>query len=126
MKKIILITVIVIFTLGCFYSFEGSRAEDTSVIYVDDNYNSSILGWAIDHFDNIQDAIDNAEIGDMIYIYNGTYYEHVNITKSINLIGENKNNVIIDDNGINIVINDMNPVEVESKPAIEGEFSEDA
>jgi parallel beta-helix repeat protein len=44
----------------------------------------------------IQDLIDNASDGDTIYIPSGTYYGEIVINKSINLIGENKENTIID------------------------------
>ena len=44
----------------------------------------------------IQNLIDNASDGDTIYVPNGTYYENIIINKSINLVGENKLNTIID------------------------------
>jgi hypothetical protein len=44
----------------------------------------------------IQDAIDNASTGDTVYVFNGTYYENVEIEKDINLTGENAANTIID------------------------------
>ncbi|MBE3136539.1 MAG: hypothetical protein IMZ43_03980, partial [Thermoplasmata archaeon] len=40
------------------------------------------------NYSTIQDAIDNSSNGDTVYVYNGTYYEHVEIDKSITLIGE--------------------------------------
>jgi parallel beta-helix repeat protein len=46
----------------------------------------------------IQDLIDNASDGDTIYIPSGTYFEHIVIDKSINLIGEDKHTTIIDGN----------------------------
>ena len=44
----------------------------------------------------IQDAIDNASDGDTVFVYNGTYKEHVFIYKEITLQGESKDNTIID------------------------------
>ena len=46
-------------------------------------------------FTSIQDAINISNDGDTVYIYNGSYYEHLTINKSINLTGENRNNTII-------------------------------
>ena len=44
----------------------------------------------------IQAAIDDADSGDTIFVYAGTYYENIVVNKTINLIGENKNTTIID------------------------------
>jgi parallel beta-helix repeat protein len=48
------------------------------------------------NFSTIQEGIDAADIGDTIYVYNGTYFENIVIDKSITLVGENKRNTIID------------------------------
>ncbi|KYK25235.1 hypothetical protein AYK25_09650 [Thermoplasmatales archaeon SM1-50] len=44
----------------------------------------------------IQDAIDNASEGDTVFVYNGTYYENLNIWKPLTIKGEAKNTTIID------------------------------
>jgi len=44
----------------------------------------------------IQGLIDNASAGDTIFVPSGTYYENIIINKSISLVGEDKNNTIID------------------------------
>ena len=55
------------------------------------------------NYTNIQDAIDDAENGDTIYVYNGTYSEGIIIDKTINLIGEERDTTIIDSTNINDV-----------------------
>ena len=59
------------------------------------------LGLSIiipDDFPTIQEGIDNANLGDTIFVKNGIYYENVVVDKEINIIGENKGNTTI--NGI--------------------------
>jgi parallel beta-helix repeat protein len=56
--------------------------------------------WTVDDdgpadFHTIQKAINAASPGDKIYVYNGTYYENVGVNKTVSLIGENRNNTII-------------------------------
>jgi len=43
----------------------------------------------------IQNAIDNASAGEVIYVYNGSYYENLVINKTISLIGEDRDKTII-------------------------------
>ena len=56
------------------------------------------------NYTKIQEAINAAEPEDIIYVYNGTYYEHVVVNKTVTLIGENKSTTIIDGEGTEIVI----------------------
>jgi len=65
--------------------------------------------WYVDDsggadFTQIQDAIYAASAGDTIYVYNGTYYEHIYISKSLSLVGENKYATIIDGSGIGSIV----------------------
>ena len=53
----------------------------------------------------IQQAIDEANNGDTIYVKNGTYLEHLMIVKNnLTIIGENQNSTIIDGGGDGDVI----------------------
>lgn len=52
----------------------------------------------------IQEAINHAKEGDVIFIHSGTYYEHAIVNKSVSLVGENPNTTIIDGNGTGPVL----------------------
>ena len=58
------------------------------------------------NYTRIQDAIDDASDGDMVFVYDNSspYYENVVVDKSINLIGENRNTTVIDGDGIRDVV----------------------
>ena len=59
------------------------------------------------NYSSIQEAVNAAENGDTIFVYSGTYFEHIFINKTITLNGENKETTIIDgsltDNCIKII-----------------------
>jgi parallel beta-helix repeat protein len=67
-------------------------------------------GSGPNNYTKIQDAIDNATDGDTVFVYNGTYgltpYS-INIYKSINLIGENKFNTIINDSWLRVNVSEV-------------------
>jgi parallel beta-helix repeat protein len=55
-------------------------------------------------YSNIQDAIDNANLGDIIKVYAGTYFENIVINERISLIGNGSVNTTIDGCGIMDVV----------------------
>ena len=64
------------------FSFEGN------ILYVG--------GSGVNNYTKIQDAINDSNNGDTVFVYNGTYYEYnITVDKSINLIGENRDNTTI-------------------------------
>lgn len=67
--------------------------QSISILYVDDDAPSS--WYNATHVKTIQEGVDNASEGDIVYVYNGTYSGNVTINKSINLKGENKDNTFI-------------------------------
>jgi len=55
--------------------------------------------------ESIQDAINLAQSGDTVFVHAGTYYEHVVVNKTVSLIGENRDNTIIDGSNTGTVAN---------------------
>jgi len=55
------------------------------------------------NYTKIQDAIDDASDGDIVFVYDDSspYFEHVIVDKSISLIGENKDTTVIESPGEN-------------------------
>jgi len=57
-----------------------------------------------DNFTTIQEAINNANSGDTIFVSSGIYYEHVVVNKTVVLIGENRETTIVDGSNAGTVI----------------------
>ena len=75
------------------------------IIFVDDdNKNGPWDGTKDNPYKHIQDGINNAYAGYTVYVKNGTYFENVIVNETINLVGENRDNTIIDGGGSNHVI----------------------
>lgn len=86
----IILIFIATLTLPISNSDEGSlkQIRDKNIIFVG--------GKGENNFSKIQDAIDSSDNDATIYVYNGTYHEHILIDKKITLIGESKQSTIID------------------------------
>ena len=64
-------------------------------IYVDDNADAE---WYDEtHVKTITEGVNKAKNGDIVYVYNGKYKENIEITKSIELIGQNRDKTFIKD-----------------------------
>ena len=61
-------------------------------------------GTGPNNYTTITDAVSNANNGDTIYVYPGSYTEHLTINKEIILLGENRENTLIDGGASNNVI----------------------
>jgi parallel beta-helix repeat protein len=53
-------------------------------------------GSGAGNYTTIPSAIDDANSGDTVFVYSGTYFENVIVDKSIVLVGEDRNSTIID------------------------------
>lgn len=65
--------------------------------------------WIVDDdgpadFHTIQEAINAANSGDIVYVKEGIYYENVVVNKTLSLIGEDRNSTIIDGMKIDTVV----------------------
>lgn len=72
--------------------YKTSAEASPDIIYVRQDYPT------------IQEAINHANPGDTIFVYKGTYYEHVIINKSVSLVGEDRDSTIINGEGTDSVV----------------------
>jgi parallel beta-helix repeat protein len=79
------------------FPYFGIVNADSKTIVVPDDYSS------------IQDAINNADEGDTIFIKKGTYVENPVVNKSVSLIGECRDSTVIDVTaGLTVLSNHVN------------------
>jgi len=99
MKKIVVISVIVLFVGMSFTSISGNQINN-KVIKSSNKGNILYVGGSGEgNYSKIQDAIDNASDGDTVFVYDDSspYNDEVKVDKSINLIGEDRDTTVIDD-----------------------------
>jgi len=82
----------------------GSINSETNGGMLDMGNTLFVGGSGVGNYSTIQSAIDAANSGDTVFVYNGVYYENVVVDKTIKLDGENRNKTIIDGMYANIVI----------------------
>ena len=94
MKKIraAVVFFLLFMTLVSCQNIKHANAESRTIVVPDD-------------YTSIQEAIDNANEGDMVFVKAGIYYENLNIKKSLILLGENRDTTIIDGRKTGTVFN---------------------
>ncbi len=73
-----------------------SKASGNTLYVDDDNDSGPWDGTQQNPFMDINSAISEADEGDTIYIYSGTYNEKIEITKDLTLTGQSRDNTFID------------------------------
>jgi parallel beta-helix repeat protein len=96
-KKILTIGIIILF-LGVVIN--SSVAINNINKPISNGKTLYVGGTGPGNYTKIQDAINDANSGDTVFVYSGTYYENIVVYKSIDLIGENKNTTVIDGGGL--------------------------
>jgi len=92
-NKTVSLVIITILVLSTVYITKIDEAKGTNVAIL------YVGGSGPGNYTTIQDAIDNASDGYTVFVFNGIYYENVAVDKQLNLIGESKNDTIIDAGG---------------------------
>jgi parallel beta-helix repeat protein len=97
-KKGLVCGIIVLFIGTNLVSGLNIQLKNTTYLLITGRGNTLYVGGSgPGNYTKIQDAIDDARDGDTVFVYNDSspYYENVEVYKSINLIGEDKNTTII-------------------------------
>jgi parallel beta-helix repeat protein len=56
------------------------------------------------NYTSIQTAVDSANLGDSVYVFSGIYNESIIVNQTLNLIGEDRNDTVIDGGGSGVVV----------------------
>ena len=98
MRKVLVVGIIVLFLLIGFYPASAINITKQFIIPFNSGNTLYVGGSEPGNYTKIQDAIDNTNNGDTVFVYDDSspYKEHIIVDKSINLLGENKDTTIID------------------------------
>ena len=100
MKRLLTIGIILLFIVMNLFTSTGFNVREKSYILPLNGKTLYVGGSGPGNYTKIQEAIDDASDGDTVYVYDDSspYYENLNVSKSIYLIGEDKNTTIIGGN----------------------------
>jgi nitrous oxidase accessory protein len=87
----IMLTLLLMGMLTLAFNIQPVKTVPTTIVVPDD-------------YPTIQEAINNANEGDTIYVKNGTYYENVVVNKTVSLVGENRTTTTIRGYGNNTIV----------------------
>ncbi len=86
LRKAVSVTMLTLLLIGVFclaLSIQPVKSESRTIIVPDD-------------YPTIQEAINHASVGDIVFVRAGVYFENVIIDKTVSVIGEDKRRTIID------------------------------
>jgi parallel beta-helix repeat protein len=93
---VVIISILLIGFIGNLFFIQEIQAAGTT-IYVDDSNTVGPWNGTENYpYRTIHDGMAAATDGDTIFVFSGTYYEKVDITKDVILIGENKDTTFVD------------------------------
>lgn len=92
MKKTVGIVLVLFFVVSGFTVSINSEQES----FYSDGDTLYVGGNGPGNYSSIQSAIENASDGDIVFVFNGTYYENIIVYKTLNILGESTDNTIID------------------------------
>jgi len=87
----IMLTLLLLSMLKMAFDTPLVKAEPTTITVPDD-------------YPTIQEAINAANLGDTIYVLNGTYHENIVVNKTVSLVGEDRSTTIIDGSNSGTVV----------------------
>lgn len=91
--------------IGIILLFVGVTIAPTIAQNIEKSQSTSRGNWLYvggngpGNYTRIQDAINDSYDGDIVFVFAGQYHERVNVTKTIHLLGEDKNRTIISHQG---------------------------
>lgn len=102
MKYLSWIVIFTLVTITIFLSASETRlvkAAQETTIYVDDGNTGGPWNGTRDYpYQNITSALEHVSDNDTVYVYSGTYFEHILVNNSVSIIGEDKTTTILDGN----------------------------
>jgi parallel beta-helix repeat protein len=102
-KRGLVFLLVSIFICSSILPFTGAK-HDHNITSFNSRTTLYVGGSGPGNYSTIQEAINNASDGDTVFVFGGIYYEHVQITKEISVIGEDKQTTIIDGNNSGDVV----------------------
>jgi len=102
LSKILVMGIVVLFVVMSITPISGNQIDKNIIIPSSRGNILYVGGSGEGNYTTIQDAIDDADSGDTVFVFDDSspYYENLNVEKSINLIGENKYTTQINGSGI--------------------------